>query len=409
MKADLAVDLDQVGSLDLASPHLHAEYDLASVWRLLRERQPVYWHPPRGGNPGFWVLTGHEDITAAYKDPVRLSSAKGNVLDVMLAGGDSAGGRMVSVSDGQYHGEIRSLLMKGFTQAALAETAARVESAVRRLVGDAMERGSIDFARDVAAAIPLQAICELLGVSAADRQFILAQTSSSVGSELPTATQAQAWQAKNEILFYFAQLAEKRRAVPAPDVVTMLVRARVRGRPLSDDEIVFNCYSLILGGDETTRLAIVAGALAFAQHQSALDELRSGRVDVDTAVEEVLRWATPSMHQARVVREDFTLHGARLRAGDIVTLWNVSANRDARVFQLSEEFRLGRSPNRHLTFAAGTHFCLGAHLARLEVAAVLRALRDMVGRIELVGDPKPVFSNFLGGYSSLPVRLHPHR
>jgi cytochrome P450 len=379
------------------------------VWRLLRDRQPVYWHPPRGRDLGFWVLTRHDDITATYKDTANFSSAKGNVLDVMLAGGDSAGGRMVSVSDGQYHSEIRSLLMKGFTPAALAETARRVESAVRRLVSDAIERGNTDFARDVAAAIPLQAICDLLGVSEADRHFILAQTSSSVGSELSTATEAQAWQAKNEILFYFAQLADKRRAVPESDVVTMLVRARVRGRPLTDDEIIFNCYSLILGGDETTRLAIVAGALAFAQHQSALDELRSGQVGVDQAVEEVLRWATPSMHQARVAREDFAWRGQRIRAGDIVTLWNVSANRDERAFDHPAEFRLGRTPNRHLTFAAGTHFCLGAHLARLEVAAVLRALRDLVGRIDLVAEPKPVFSNFLGGYSSLPVRLHSNR
>ena len=401
--------LELPDSIDLASPHLHADYDLRSLWALLRARQPVSWHPPKSRDLGFWVITRHADVAAVYRDTASFSSARGNVLDVLLDGGDSATGRMVSVSDDPYHGAIRSLLMKAFTPDSLAGVARRVEGAVRRLVAEAVERGYCDFAREIAAAIPLQAICDLLGVSEADRRFILEQTSATVGSESPTATAADAWKAKNEILYYFSRLADERRVTPAADVVTTLVQAQVRGRKLADDEIVFNCYSLILGGDETTRLAIVGAVLAFAQDQRALDELRSGRAPIDTAVEEVLRWTTPSMHQARVAREDVELHGQRIREGDIVTMWNVSANADDRVFDLPGEFRLSRSPNRHLTFAVGPHFCLGAHLARLEVAAVLRAVRDLVGGIELAGSPQPVFSNFQGGYSSLPVRLHPNR
>jgi cytochrome P450 len=409
VKTPLAADPHLLDSLDLTSPHLHARYDLTPVWDLLRARGDIFWHPPKSRDTGFWMLTRYADVAAAYRDPGAFGSARGNVLDVMLDGGDSASGRMVSVSDGQYHAEVRRVLMKGFTPEALATTAERIERVVHGLVADAVAAERCDFARDVAAAIPLQAICDLLGVSEADRRFILEQTSSSVGSESPTATSADAWKAKNEILFYFAQLAETRRYAPAADVVTTLVEADIRGRRLADDEIVFNCYSLILGGDETTRLAIVGAVLAFAQHDDAWDDLRSGRADVDQAVEEVLRWTTPSMHQARVAREDLDWRGQTIREGDIVTLWNVAANRDERAFDRPGEFRLSRTPNRHLTFAAGSHYCLGAHLARLEIAATLRALRDQVARIELLGPPSPVFSNFLGGYSSLPVRLHPHR
>lgn len=406
---ELASELPELPeSVDLASPHLHADYDLQPVWELLRSRQPVFWHPPKSRDLGFWVISRHADVAAVYRDTASFSSAKGNVLDVLLDGGDSAAGRMVSVSDGQYHGAIRSLLMKGFTPESLAGVARRVEAAVRRLVADAVDRGHCDFAKEIAAAIPLQAICDLLGVSEEDRRFILEQTSATVGSESPTATAADAFKAKSEILYYFSRLADMRRTTPTADVVTALVEAHVRGRKLADDEIVFNCYSLILGGDETTRLAIVGAALAFAQDPGALEELRSGRASIDTAVEEVLRWTTPSMHQARVAREDVELHGQRIREGDIVTLWNVSANYDERAFGLPGEFRLSRSPNRHLTFGVGPHFCLGSHLARLEVAAVLRAVRDLVGGIELAGAPQPVFSNFQGGYCGLPVRLHPN-
>ncbi|MFJ5294454.1 cytochrome P450 [Streptomyces sp. NPDC088348] len=409
MKTELEVSPETLDSLDLTSPHLHAHYDLAPVWRLLREQQPVHWHPPGDGVPGFWVVTRYQDIRAAYRNPAAFGSAGGNVLDVMLHGGDSAGGRMVSVSDGSYHSEVRSLLMKAFTLQALTRTAARVEETVRRLIVDAVERDRCDFAREIAAAIPLQAICDLLGVSEQDRRFILEQTSNTVGSENPTATSADAWKAKNEILFYFMELADRRRTDPGADIMTMLVNAKIRGRLLTDEEVIFNCYSLVLGGDETTRLAIAGGVLALAQYPDEWERFCAGGSDLDAAVEEILRWTTPSMHQARVAREDLEWHEARIREGDIVTLWNVSGNRDERAFESADAFRLARTPNRHLTFAAGTHFCLGAHLARLEVAAVFRALRDTVGRIELVGEARPVFSNFLGGYSSLPVRLYPSR
>jgi cytochrome P450 len=314
---------------------------------------------------------------------------------------------MVSVTDGVRHAEVRKILLRSFTREALTAAGTRIRSAARRLVREAVSRGRCDFARDVAAHVPLVAICDLLGVPEADRPHILGLTSSAVSSEQAQHTAQDAWRAKNDILFYFAELAERRRDDPLADLVSVLVTSRVNGRPLDLDEVIFNCYSLVLGGDETTRLAIVGGVLALIEHPGQWRALREGEVDIDTAVEEVLRWTTPSMHQGRAAVEELTIGGATIRPGELVVLWNVSANRDERVFDRPGRFELTRSPNRHLTFAVGPHYCLGAQLARIEIAAVLEALRDFAGEIEPAGPPTRIYSNFLSGLSSLPVLLRP--
>ncbi|MCX4521954.1 cytochrome P450 [Streptomyces anulatus] len=395
-------DLDRI---DLADPRLHAEHDLGSVWRRLRDENPVHWQPPRSTQEGFWALTRYDDVRAVYSDAVRFTSERGNVLDALRGDGDSAGGRMVSVTDGPQHTALRRLLTQSFSPRALASTEDLIRGAARRLLRDALDRGRCDFARDVAAGIPLTAIGDLLGVPVADRPHLLAMTSSAVSSVSPEHTKADAWKAKNNILFYFAGLLEDRRAEPRDDVTGLLATARVRGRELTDDEVVFNCYSLILGGDETTRLTLVGMAYELARRPETWQALKSGRVDIDRAVEEFLRWTTPSMHQGRTAVEDSKLHGRRIRAGDLVTLWNVSANHDERAYTDPDRLDLGRTPNIHLAFGAGPHFCLGVHLARLEIKVVLEELRTMVGEIRLAGAPEPVYSNFFGGMSSLPLEL----
>lgn len=255
-------DLDRI---DLADPRLHAEHDLGSVWRRLRDENPVHWQPPRSTQEGFWALTRYDDVRAVYSDAVRFTSERGNVLDALRGDGDSAGGRMVSVTDGPQHTALRRLLTQSFSPRALASTEDLIRGAARRLLRDALDRGRCDFARDVAAGIPLTAIGDLLGVPVADRPHLLAMTSSAVSSVSPEHTKADAWKAKNNILFYFAGLLEDRRAEPRDDVTGLLATARVRGRELTDDEVVFNCYSLILGGDETTRLTLVGMAYELAR------------------------------------------------------------------------------------------------------------------------------------------------
>ncbi|WP_206060689.1 cytochrome P450 [Nonomuraea basaltis] len=399
------LDPDQVETLDLTSPTVHAEHDLSAVWRRLRSDHPLYWHPPRDQNPGFWVITRHADALSVFRDSQRFTSTSGNVLETLLVGSDSATGKMLAVTDGSRHTEVRRIITTALTPAVFDRLEKRIEGQVRQLMARALERGQCDFGDDVAAQVPLATICDMLAVPDADRPYIHRLGSSSVSSHEPAHTTTNAWTSKNEILAYFIELAEERRGGSGDDLVTILANADVRGRPLGTDEIVFNCYSLILGGDETTRLAMTGAVLALAENPEQWQELQRGEAGLDSAVEEVLRWTTPSRHLGRLATEPVEVGGGRIEAGDVVTVWLASANFDEREFSHSERFLLDRTPNRHLTFAYGPHFCLGARLGRIQLAATLTALRDMVAGIEVTGSPKRVYSNFLGGTCNLPVLL----
>lgn len=404
-----AVELEDV---DLTDPRRHAEQDLGPVFTRLRRDAPLAWHaPPSGAARGFWVLSRHEDAMAVLRDTAGFSSARGNMLTTLLADGDSAGNRMLVVSDPPRHTELRAEMRKAFTPRALAEIGESIRGTARRLVREATERGAagepVDVADDIAAHIPLSAICDVLGVPERDRAFILKQTGVALGSHEPVPATMQARLAQAEILMYFAKLARKRGSGPALDAISLLARAEVGTRRLSEDELVLNCYSLILGGDETTRLSMTGGVHALAHHPDQWRRLRDGEVEVAGAVEEILRWTSPLLYAGRTVTRDTELHGRTMAAGDIVSVWLGSANRDERMFAAPDVFDPARSPNRHLTFAHGPHFCLGAHLARVELAALLDELRDAVAEIEPAGPPRPVYSAFVSGPVHLPVVLRP--
>ncbi|WP_328784618.1 cytochrome P450 [Streptomyces canus] len=396
---------EELDTLDLADPRLHAEDELSAVWRHLREHEPVHWNPGTETAPGFWVVTRHTDVTSVYRDNTTFTSEGGNVLETLLAGGDSAAGRMLAITDGDRHRELRRVLMSAFTPRALQPVVASVRRTVDRLLREAIDKGNCDFAADVAAGIPLGAICDLLGVPESDRAHVLRLTSSALGSHDADGTAADAWIAKSEILLYFANLARDRRDSGHADVIALLAGSKLNGFPLDDDEIMLNCYSLILGGDETARLSMVGAALALVEHPDQWQALKQGDAGVDTAVEEILRWTTPALHSGRTATTDTEIAGRPIRAGDIVTVWNASANHDEQVFDDPGRLRLDRTPNKHCTFAYGPHFCLGAYLARAEIGAVLEGLRDLVQDMEQTGPSKPVYSNFLSGLGSLPLVL----
>lgn len=401
--------MPQLLDIDLADPALHAREDLAPVWQHLRTHEPVHWQPPRGERPGFWALTRYEDVAAAYRDAERFRSDRGNVLDTLLGGGDSAAGLMLPTTDGARHAELRGALMKAFSPRALAGVVDSIRAASRELVTEFLERGACDFARDVAGQLPLRAICDLLDVPPGDRQRLLDMTSSALGSDSEHGLRQDSWVSRGEILLYFCDLAAQRRNDPQDDIVSLLTQIRVQGAPLSDEEVILNCYSLILGGDETTRLALVGGVAALLENPAQWAAYRAGDIATASAVEEVLRWTTPTLHAGRTAGQDLTLHGRRIRAGDVVTLWNASANRDEEAFDEPDAFRLDRTPNRHLSFAYGSHFCLGAFLARAEIGAVLEDLRELVDEMAPAGPAQRLYSNFLGGLGTLPLTWRPRR
>ncbi|WAP56768.1 cytochrome P450 [Streptomyces sp. S465] len=399
-----AIDLDQ---LDLTDPQTFLEQELPPMWRRFREQSPVHWHPTEGLMPGFWVLSRYRDVMAVYRDNRTFTSEKGNVLTTLLRGGDSASGKMLAVTDGVRHREIRNLLLKAFAPRVLEPVVEGVRRRTERLVRTAVERGACDFAQDVAEHIPMATIADLLGVPESDRGYLLTLTKQALSAEEAGQSVEESLIARNELLLYFADLAEDRRAEPTEDVVSALATATIDGEPLTEEEIVFNCYSLILGGDETSRLSMICGMRELIEHPVQWKRLRAGDVTVESAVEEVLRWVTPAMHFGRRAVVDTEIGGTRIKAGDIVTMWNTAANYDDAVFAEPDVFDLGRTPNKHVSFGYGPHFCLGAYLGRAEIHAMLTALRTMVTEAELTGPGRPIHSNFLHGYSSLPVSLTP--
>lgn len=394
-------------SLDLTDPATFVRHDPHVFWLEARREHPVYWHKPSGGRPGFWVVSRHADVLACYDDWRRLSSARGTVLDVLLRGGDSAGGRMLAVTDRPRHRHLRSLMLQAFSPRRLGEVAAKVRARTARHVAAVTELGRFDFAAEVAEHIPMNTICDLLSIPEQDRKELLQWSKSALSSERPDSAELDSLEARNEIVLYLMDLAFERRARPGDDVISMIAGAEVEGRPLTPEEIALNCYSLLLGGDESSRMSGIAAVLAFAGDPGEWRRLREGAVGLDTAVEEILRWATPGMHFARTALTDLTLGGQRVRAGDIVTMWNTSANNDETVFPSPRLLDLGRQPNRHLTFGHGPHFCVGAFLGRAELRALLESLVAHVGEIELDGTPDRIYSTFLYGHSTLPVRFLP--
>ncbi|MFH8337055.1 cytochrome P450 [Streptomyces sp. AM6-12] len=401
------VDPGDPDSVDLGDPDTFAEHDLDGFWRTLRDTAPVHWNPPRGGRRGFWVLSRHDDIMAAYRDDLHLTSERGNVLVTLLGGGDAGAGRMLAVTDGRRHHELRKILQRVLSPRVLGEVAAAVRANTRRLISEAVERGGCDFAEEIAGRIPMTTISSLLGVPEQDRDYLLTLTKAALSADSADADEVDSEMARNEILLYFMDMVEERRAAPGDDVISMLVASSIDGVPLSDEDIVLNCYSLIIGGDETSRLTMIDGVHTLARHPGQWRRLKDGEVAIDTAVDEVLRWASPTLHFGRTVVRETEVHGVRLRPGEIVTLWHASGNRDERVFDHPGEFDLGRAPNKHLAFGYGPHFCLGSYLARVEIAELLLALRDFTTGFEQTGEALRIRSNFLTGFSTLPVRFRP--
>lgn len=392
-------------SLDLADPVTFVEHDPHVYWAHQRESTPVRWHHPTGRRPGFWAVSRHADALACYKDAARLSSARGTVLDVLLTGGDSAGGRMLAVMDRPRHRDLRQVLLRAFSPRVIHQVK---ESVVRRaddLVSGVVGAGEVDAAAEIAEHLPISTICDLLELPADDRPQLLAWNKRALSSDLAGGDPFDALEARNEIISYFVDVVRARRRRPGGDVISMITGAEVEGRPLGDDDIALNCYSLILGGDESTRVSTIGALHALGRYSEEWRRLRSGAAALETAVEEVLRWVTPAMHFARTATVDQRIGDAEVAAGDIVTIWNISANNDPTVFHDPRRFDVGRSPNPHVALGHGPHFCLGAFLGRMELRAVLEAVVRRARRIEIAAEPPRIYSNFLYGHSSLRLRL----
>ncbi|GGO51987.1 cytochrome P450 [Streptomyces lasiicapitis] len=396
-------------AVDLTDPRTFHDVDTHALWRRFRELSPVHWHPATERAPGFWVVSKYEDAVAVYRDNKRFTSEKGNVLATLLQGGDSAAGKMLAVTDGPRHRAIRNLMLKSFAPRVLQPVVDGVHRHTRELVARAVDSGEADFVTDVADHVPIHTMGDLMDIPYADRPRLVEWNTQTLSRHDSADSEMESLMARNEILLYLSGLAAERRRNPGEDVISVLATATVDGEPLTEDEIIFNCYSLILGGDESTRMSLAGGLIALAENPEQWRRLKTGDVTSDSATEEILRWTTPAMHFGRRALVDVPLREKVIKAGDVVTLWNSSANFDEDVFADPYSFDVGRSPNKHVVFGHGPHFCLGAFLGRVHVNAMVEALRDQVARVELRGPARRLYSNFVHGYSGLPVALTAER
>jgi cholest-4-en-3-one 26-monooxygenase len=382
----------------------------------LRENQPVYKHPEPDG-PGFWVITKHADVIQCNRDAGTFSSAqsRGGVVGLEENGmpqteAEEAGGRLMLFMDPPDHTRYRKLVNRGFTPRMIGQLEPHIRELTNNIIDVALAKDECDFIVDIAAELPLEVIAELIGVPREDRHKIFEWSNRMIGSEDPEymVGDEEVFQAQVEMFMYAQTLAEKRRAAPQDDIITALLSAEVDGDSLSDMD--FNLFFLLLSvaGNETTRNAIAHGMNAFLENPEQWD-LFAGDIDAHTSgmTEEILRWATPVMYFRRNATRDFQLRDETIKDGDKIALYYISANRDEDVFEDPFRFDIQRDPNPHIAFGGGgPHFCLGAQLARMEIHVLFEELARRVDRVEALGPPDRLRSNFIGGIKHLPVRFH---
>ncbi len=400
--------------IDLLSPDSFVGGVPHEWFTYLRHNAPVYKHPEPNG-PGFWVITRYVDVVQVGRDSQTFSSEqeRGGVVQLRddMMDDFNRGGRMMLTMDPPDHTRYRSLVNKGFVPRMINALAPHIREITSAIIDRAIDKGDqCDFVVDVAAELTLQVIAELLGVPLEDRHKVFQWSNRMIGSEDPeyAISDELVRQAQIEMFMYVNALAPKRREQPRDDLVTTLLNAEINGDRLS--EMDFNLFFLLLAvaGNETTRNALSHGIHTLIQHPEQYRMLVDDPSLVPSATEEILRWASPVMYFRRNVTCDAEVRGQRLKAGDKVSIWYISANRDEEIFDDPFRFDITRSPNEHVAFGGGgSHFCLGASLARMEITILLEELVKRVPAPKMVGDVKRLRSNFINGIKHLPVQLAP--
>ncbi len=406
--------VDEIKLADVAFWSLSdAERD--GAFAVLRAERPVSWHEefeypglPKG--PGFWAVTRWEDVWIVSRNPELFLSGKGSNIGDLPVELLEFFGSMINM-DAPRHTKLRLLVNKGFTPRTVARVEQMVRERARTIVDAVAPRGECDFVTDVAAALPLEIICEMMGIPPSDtrRIFELTNIILGVGDPEYASTIEELMAAGMELFQYAQNLGRERLERPADDITSTLMHAEVDGERLGEQEFGSFFILLVVAGNETTRNAISHGMKALTEWP---DARRAWQADFErhkaTAVEEIVRWATPVMHFRRTAARDTVLGGQAIRAGDKVVMWYNSANRDAAKFGDPYRFDVAREPNEHVGFGAGgPHFCLGANLARREIAVMFEELFRRLPDIAISGPPDMLLSAFIHGIKRMPCRFTP--
>jgi cytochrome P450 len=410
-----------LAELDVISARKYGERGYPHAeWTRLRREDPVHWSQPEGYKP-FWAITKHADIIEVSKQPARFRSAGRFLLfpESATPSGESLEEapplRMLVNMDPPEHRDYRRLVSAFFTPRAVQRLEERLEEITTDLWNELYERGGgtieCDFVPEIAALQPLRMITEMLGIPREREDFVLRITNENFGIEDPE-FQREGDTRESQLGFlteawgYLNEMLEDRRQHPREDLTTMLAQARLPGDlPVPAFEMFSLWFLVMVAGHDTTRNAISGGLLAFLEHPDELARLRRDPGLVPVAADEIVRWTTPVNHFSRTATQDYELRGKQIHAGDSVALFYASANRDEEVYADPFRFRIDRDPNPHLGFGVGEHFCLGAHLARMDLRVFWRQFVERVESVESAGPVDLLHSSFVGGPKHVPVRM----
>ena len=395
--------------LDLSDAQTFAHGFPHDFFTWLRANEPWYWHEPTAVTPdgeGFWVVSRYADVDAVIMDPTTYSSDKGGTR---TAGGTTikdevSAGKVMNQTDDPLHKRLRAIVNEGFSVKAISALEDELRRRTRELLARIKSGDRIDFALEVAREIPTQAICIVLGVPEVDRLTLADWIDHGIAAP---SDEVIAEEYVRKIRRYAQGLIEAKREQPQSDIFSTIVHARFAadGSTLSDHELRSFFGLLFPAGAETTTRSISGGLLALLERPQAWRRLHEDPALLKTTVEEMVRWTTPSCYKRRTATRDVQQGGKLIREGDKVTFWEMSANRDERVFERPFDFDIARNPNRHLGFGAGVHFCLGSSLARLELRVVFEELLRSNLDFKFDGEPQWMPNNRLVGLKSFPLQV----
>jgi cholest-4-en-3-one 26-monooxygenase len=384
------IDLNDLDAFEAGLPH--------EWFRRLRKEAPVYWHDEPDG-PGYWVVTKYADLRHVSTKPAIFSSARGtNIFDLPPDGLRQIQALLINMDPPQ-HVKHRRLVQKGFTPRHVRPLEPRIREICGKLIDELVHRDGCELVGDLAAELPMQVICELVGVPFEDRHLVYDLSNRLIGFDDPDfATSPEDGKiAAAEMYAYAQKLAAERREKPADDLVTKLISAEVDGRKLTEHEFNSFFLLLVLAGNETTRTATTHGVHLLARYPEQRQRLLADPSLLSSALEEILRFESPLIHFRRTATQDTEIRGVTIRSGDKVTM----------IFPDADTFDIGRKPNAHVAFGIGEHFCLGSNLARLELKVMFEELLRRLPDIQLVGEPRRLRSNFINAIKHMPVRFGP--
>jgi cytochrome P450 len=403
---------------DLTDPECFAKQDPHPVFKRLRAEDPIHWTTGRIQR-GFWSITRYEDALTVYRDPTTFSSQRYSMAlpsnpeaEQMLTPEMRGCGQMMIATDPPRHNVMR----RQFNHGLLPRAVARLESSGRRIVSEVIdavaERGQCDFVVDVAARLPMAMICEMMAIPHSDWESMFNWANMVIGAEDPEyqvggSGNQTSMEGGMQIFMYCLNLAKYRRDNPGQDLLSAIGAAKLDGALLNDMEIGHNAVLFVLGGLETTRNALSGGVLELMRNPDQWQRLAHNPALMPTAIEEILRWTSPITHIMRTATRDFEWRGRKIRDDDWIAIWNPSANRDEEVFPDPHRFDITRTPNYHIAFGQGEHYCIGSHLARLELRLMLEEVMRRMPNLTLAGEIERLSSIQIAGIKHMPVKFTP--